>query len=584
MCGIVGFVRNHKVVNNDLCDAFQQIWWGTQLRGVDGSGIFQVNDGGGVAMEKSAFTPDYSAYEKSIAAILRQTDMSPFTVAHCRAATKKPTKVDDKWLKKNAHPFQHGDITLVHNGFFSYVGQDHNDKHEVDSESFTNAVADVGIDEALNRAYGAYALVYYDKKTETLNIARNNDRPLWRVEHYTGHFYVSEPELAIWILKRNKLPAPTKIEEVPIDKLIQYKKFDLGFTTRDLVQKSPARRHKAFTGWESLTDEEYDAAALVACRGFDCGDRPSHYPSSKDSSVNDVLSLNEVISKAGRFCWDDAVWISKSRSQAVGWKPRFSRDYEEWLATSKTDAEKEEDRKVIDIFAQPHISEVTEHGMIKEIYHQGSGFSIKRNSQYVFSVAEAHGHKGFCAVIGIASHAFTHSKVRIMGNMNVKLEELKSNKRMVEGTVMGISKSKENGRNIYIIQVRDIKFTNYIDIRKVMAKMDEKKEEKKEEKPQQAILLISKKEDGKEINIDDLVTCPGCKTITHKADIKPYTKHLFKDEEGRTTTQLTVNVCRACHEEIKGGFDDYYQNKYLPAIKSLMVTKEYTWAKDGEKH
>lgn len=567
MCGIVGFVRNSKVVNNDICEAFQQIWWGTQLRGVDGSGIFQVNDSGGVAMEKSAFTPDYSAYEKSIAAVLRQTDMSPFTVAHCRAATKKPTKVDDKWLKKNAHPFQHGDITLVHNGYFSYVGQDHNDKHEVDSESFTNAVADVGIDEALNRAYGAYALIYYDKKTETLNIARNSDRPLWRVEHYMGHFYVSEPDLAIWILKRNKLTPPTKIEEVPINKLIQYTKWNLNYTTRDIEQKSAVTRHKRYKPWGELTAEEYDEIAMDACTGGMCGDRPIHYPSDTPTLVNTPLTLNEVISKAGRFCWDDAVWVAKSRSQSVGWRPKFSKDYEDWLASAKTDKEKEEDRKVIDLFAQPHISEVVEHGMIKEIYHAPSGFSIKRNTSYVFSVAEAHEHKAFCAIIGISSHVFTKNKVRIMGNMNVKISTLKENKKMVEGVVMGISKTKENGKNVYIVQVRDIKFTSYLDIRKVM-ETKFPPEDKKEEKPQQAILLISKKEDGKEIDISDLVTCPGCKTIVNKADIKPYTKHIFKDEQGRTTTQLTVNVCPACHEEIKNGFDEYYHKKYLPAVQS----------------
>lgn len=215
MCGIVALIRNKGKVDNDICVAFEQMWWGTQLRGINGSGIMQIPvTGNKIRIDKSAFTPDYACFEKGISEILKLTDVSVATVAHCRQATKLPQKVDDKWLKLNAHPFQSKHISLVHNGYFTYVGKDHHDTHEVDSASFANAVADLGIDEALKQAYGAYALVFFDNKEKTINVVRNADRPLYRVEHEFGHFFISEPELAVWILKRNKLKDATKITSI----------------------------------------------------------------------------------------------------------------------------------------------------------------------------------------------------------------------------------------------------------------------------------------------------------------------------------------------------------------------------------
>ncbi len=553
MCGIVGLIRPHADTSLDVCDAFRQMWWATQLRGVDGSGLFQVTGGNFVDCEKSAFTPDYAMYEKPFAKLLRLTDNAPFTVAHCRAATKRPAKADEKWLKNNAHPFQHKHITLVHNGNFTYVGQDHNDKHEVDSASFTHAVADLGIDEALLRAYGAYALMFYDKDKETMNVVRNSDRPLYRIEHIQGHFYVSEPEMALWIIKRNGLANPTAVVEVPTHTLFEYKKYNLEFTSRPIKKRESSvyrQPHDFFDGLNYDDDE-------VVSMGYPI-DRPQRSPATV-VPINPKLTPAEVFQKAGRLKWEDCVWVATHRALPTGWAVQPAKDYLEILAA------KEKDQRPTTLDSTSlFVSEVIENGMIKEIYHRANGFSLKRSTEYHFSLTEVHEHKGFCAIVGEPAQPITKNRVRIMGNMPEKSAVLKSTNKMLCGMVMGINKIKEAGRTVYVVQMGDLRISEFLDVAKVAA------DAAKKSKPQEsALLLPSKIDKDKNVDLNDLVACPGCRLVTNKKDMKPYTQHLFTDSDGRATTSITITVCPTCHDKAKEDFDDYYQHTYLESIKQI---------------
>jgi len=570
MCGIVALVRANPVISLPLCDAFEEMWWGLQLRGLDGSGVFQVNKDMTLRMEKSAYTPDYAKFEKGIGPILRTIDESPFTVGHCRGATKKPAKADEKWLKKNAHPFQHDHITLVHNGYFSYVGQEHNDKHEVDSESFTNAVADLGIDAALKKAYGAYALVFHDKRDNTLNIARNSDRPLYRVEHVWGHFYISEPDLAVWILKRNNCPAAQKIVEVPIKQLITYKPFSLEFTTRPIdeyVDRSEySRRRKQrwypyVVGNELEDDEDEENGNYLARR----------YPVSEEKSINTKLSLDEVMDKVCRFTWDDCLFYARQRCQPTGWTPKMADDFKEFLSKmSVSDEVKQlpppkEENKIVGL---PLLKEIIKDGIIQGLFHDS--FRINRGTSVIFPVTEIHEHQSFCAVIGTPVNPVANGRVKFSGNFNIAAKDLKETKRQLEGEVITINKVKEKGKTIYLVQVGNIKFSGYLDMTKMVDGGTSPKENSEAmKKKTEAALLISKNLDGAPVSLADVVMCPGCKDLVHKKTIKPYTQHAYKDEEGKMTSTIEINVCPKCHSEAKENFNVYYKMKYLPSIKDI---------------
>lgn len=555
MCGIVALIRNSKTISSEVCTAFEQMWWGTQLRGLNGSGVFQVSEDGKISAEKSAFTPDYAIYEKNIKPIVANIDVSPFTVAHCRAATRMPAKVDEKWLKNNAHPFSHENITLVHNGYFSYVGHVHKDAHEVDSGAFTCAVADKGIDKALDDAYGAYALVFYDSETKQLNLVRNNDRPLWRLIHPIGHIYISEPDLALWIFKRLKMPAPTAIEEVATEQLIQYDLLNLNYKTRPL--EKPFRKSWAKSTWPDWNNDDDDYSNTIT---YLPPERPAGYEKK-------LLTLDEVLVRVARYKWSDCAIIARVRRDPM-WTPALAEDYRKFLASSSTEPEKHQTVSIIPFVppkrALPVIQEAWVSGSLLRIYHEKYGFSIVKGTEYTFSIKEIHEHKGFCSIIGQTNHPLAQERVRIMGNIKMPAGKLRDDKKMLVGEVTSISKAKESGVPVFTIQMGNLQQSDKWDIHRI-AKEDE---DKSKPKPDKALLLVSKNNRGEAVNLEDLVTCVGCRTIVNKKDIGGYTHNLFKDDQNRVTTKITVNVCRDCQEKCSEDFDQYYQHTYLKNVEN----------------
>lgn len=90
--------------------------------------------------------------------------------------------------RKNCHPFFfEKDLVGTHNGTleFSYknklIGAD---RFDTDSECLYNTIAIKGPKNTLEKIDGAYALAWYDLKKNTINLARNDDRPLyWCLNH-----------------------------------------------------------------------------------------------------------------------------------------------------------------------------------------------------------------------------------------------------------------------------------------------------------------------------------------------------------------------------------------------------------------
>lgn len=117
-----------------------------------------------------------------------------FVIGHNRKATKGA--INDI----NAHPFQHEHITLVHNGtLVTRQGIKSSKDVTVDSEAICIAIAEEGADKILPQLDGAYALVWYNSIDCTLNLARNDERPLHFAFSSSNKtmFFASEP----WMIK-----------------------------------------------------------------------------------------------------------------------------------------------------------------------------------------------------------------------------------------------------------------------------------------------------------------------------------------------------------------------------------------------
>lgn len=139
-------------------------------------------------------------------------------IGHNRFATT------GKINKANAHPFEFDRVVGVHNGTLRNkykLLEGH--KFDVDSEALYHHINEKGIDDAINTAEGAWALVWYDKEASTLNFLRNNERPMNIVfsEDFRTMYWASEAWMLTAILGRDAVKH-TDIVKLPEDVLYSY--------------------------------------------------------------------------------------------------------------------------------------------------------------------------------------------------------------------------------------------------------------------------------------------------------------------------------------------------------------------------
>ena len=183
MCGIVGYItltNETRVLSKEKF--FKEALFADTLRGKDSTGIMQLTDDFRWSWVKHCISGDKFVKEKSF---LAREVKAWCAVGHNRAATSGSIITD------NAHPFMHEDIILVHNGTLRTT---HNLPHvnhklKVDSDLLTFNISQVEPHKAyeiLGKIQGAYALVWFDTRDETVNFARNDERPM--------HFGVSSTD------------------------------------------------------------------------------------------------------------------------------------------------------------------------------------------------------------------------------------------------------------------------------------------------------------------------------------------------------------------------------------------------------
>ena len=112
--------------------------------------------------------------------------------------------------RDNAHPFTHGDITLAHNGTLD-------NKRALESKFLSSGTFDTDSElvcfmldnfkaktvvEALE---GAFALTWWDAGSQTMNLVRNDERPLSVVVFEKKVLWGSEAKMVSWLIDRNNL-------------------------------------------------------------------------------------------------------------------------------------------------------------------------------------------------------------------------------------------------------------------------------------------------------------------------------------------------------------------------------------------
>lgn len=171
MCGLVGAAGD---MNLRVKDGFKDMLLINQLRGRDATGIFTVMGNGDVDVAKMPGTPDVLFDTKSFDYAM--SGMPKILAGHCRSKTVGENS------RSNAHPYDYDNVVGMHNGtlrdYYSWSTYNHK---TTDSAALFAKIDEEGLEETFKNLdpSSAYALVFWDKRTETLNFIRNEQRPLW---------------------------------------------------------------------------------------------------------------------------------------------------------------------------------------------------------------------------------------------------------------------------------------------------------------------------------------------------------------------------------------------------------------------
>lgn len=207
----------------------------------------------------------------SFDAILKEPTLKMLAL-HTRHATRGAKS------KENSHPFREGNILLMHNGTLRNDYQINQKYFDVDSKALAYHLDQPGNSPAtlVEKTNGAYALVWQDYRDGTLNLLRNDERPLFMAE---------TAEYILWGSTKGVLAAVAaeaglviqKMEELPAHTYRQYS-INYGILLREEKFAAPKFPVVAATGYYNRGglgfDDEYDIYGTAKGVGSTTGNFP----------------------------------------------------------------------------------------------------------------------------------------------------------------------------------------------------------------------------------------------------------------------------------------------------------------------
>ena len=208
MCGLVGYMA--KIGSPTFVQFFTQGLFSSEFRGRDATGFAWGDIKNKEFQLKGTLKKPYPAHDfLELAEVQTALSTSPdFILGHTRAASGK--WVGGHWdvpSARDAHPFTFDHITLTHNGYVPNYHPTGAPTALIDSARIAYGMSIQDEKEVLQELTGDFALVWLNTKTNMLNMARNDGRPLWFAvgSKQPSVFWASEQYLLNWILDRNDI-------------------------------------------------------------------------------------------------------------------------------------------------------------------------------------------------------------------------------------------------------------------------------------------------------------------------------------------------------------------------------------------
>ena len=240
----------------DIINFFKQALLVDSIRGMDSTGVAAVDIKGKLSIKKQACVSANFITQKNVESFITDHE-NVLLCGHNRAATKG--SIDNK----SAHPFRHGDITMFHNGtLWDWKDLEGDRKFDIDSEAIAYSLSINGVIKTLEKVDGAYALVWYDEKRDSLNFARNEDRPLHiaTIKNSTSMLYASEKGMIEWLAARNNI----ELEEIKPLSVGKHLEIPLDLDKEIVVQDFKVMEDYDWTKYTSSSNYGYSTQSYAA--------------------------------------------------------------------------------------------------------------------------------------------------------------------------------------------------------------------------------------------------------------------------------------------------------------------------------